>query len=126
MNYPRFLFTSLFLCLFSITSMAQFRIHNKSIQLYLLEILPPNSNTGFLANQSHSFYHAPMLSGTAARPFSQMNSYWLTRMTTQSFNEGKMGTNYFWDYQGNLRESRFFVEVGGKSKPGLKLVFPRR
>ena len=73
-----------------------------------------------------SAYQSPILSAAGCMPFSQMNSYWLTRMTTQSIKDGKMGINYFWDHQGNLRESRFFVEVGGKSNRRVKLVFPRR
>jgi hypothetical protein len=47
-------------------------------------------------------------------------------MTTQTMVDGKMGTYYLWDQQGNLRESRFFVDIGGKKNRGLKLVFPRR
>lgn len=53
-------------------------------------------------------------------------SYYLGTMTTQSYNQGKLGTFYYWDVQGNLRESKFFLDIAGKNKRGLKLVFPRR
>ncbi len=53
-------------------------------------------------------------------------NYWMGSMTTQSYNQGKMGTYYLWDMQGNLRESRMFVDIAGKNKRGLKLVFRRR
>lgn len=54
------------------------------------------------------------------------DSYYMGTMTTQSYNHGKMGTFYYWDVQGNLRESKFFLDIAGKNKRGLKLVFPRR
>lgn len=53
-------------------------------------------------------------------------SYWMGSMTTQSYNKGKFGTYYLWDMQGNLRESRTFLDIAGKNKRGLKLVFRRR
>lgn len=53
-------------------------------------------------------------------------SYWMSSMTTQSYNQGKLGTYYYWDVQNNLRESRMFVDIAGKNKRGLKLVFRRR
>jgi hypothetical protein len=52
--------------------------------------------------------------------------YYMGTMTTQSYNQGKLGTFYYWDVQGNLRESKFFLDIAGKNKRGLKLVFPRR
>lgn len=127
MNYARFMYASVFPFIISISSNAQLRTNATSVNEYVL-----NSNSTrpmpdtWLASQTQSTFQIPVLSHKAAVPFHQMNSYWLTRMTTQSLNNGKLGTDYFWDHQGNLRESRFFVEVGGKRKPGLKLVFPRR
>ncbi len=53
------------------------------------------------------------------------NSYWMGSVTTQSYNQGKIGRYYFWDIQGNLRGSHLFVDIAGKNKRGLKLVFPR-
>lgn len=128
MNYTQFICTCSFLCIMDASAEAQFRTDSKPINLYVLNAKPgkTKSDKWLLADQTQSTFQSPLLSGTGVMPFSQMSSYWLTRMTTQSINGGKMGTNYFWDHQGNLRESPFFVEVGGKRKPGLKLVFPRR
>jgi hypothetical protein len=127
MNYARFIYASVFLFMSSISLNAQFRSNTTSVNEYVLNSnsTRPRPDT-WLASQAQSTFQIPVLSHKAAVPFSQMNSYWLTRMTRQSLNDGKLGTDYFWDHQGNLRESRFFVEVGGKRKPGLKLVFPRR
>ena len=52
--------------------------------------------------------------------------YWMESMTTQSYNQGKLGTYYIWDVQNNLRESRMFLDIAGKNKRGLKLVFLKR
>ncbi len=68
------------------------------------------------------YFSSPLFTTTV----NAKSAYWLSQMTTQTINEGKMGTYYLWDQQGNLRESRFFVDIGAKSKPGLKLVFLRR
>lgn len=64
-----------------------------------------------------------MKANTNARP---AESYWTSLITAQSFNNGKIGTYYYWDVQGNLRETRLFFDIAGKNKRGLKLVFPRR
>jgi hypothetical protein len=53
-------------------------------------------------------------------------NYWMGSMTTQSYNQGKLGTYYMWDVQNNLRESRMFLDIAGKNKRGLKLVFLKR
>ena len=53
------------------------------------------------------------------------NSYWMGSVTSQSFNQGKFGRYYYWDVQGNLRGSHLFLDIAGKNKRGLKLVFPR-
>ncbi len=124
MNYQRFI-ASFILSLICLSVSAQFRTKTTSANLYVANFrqLKP---IAWLTNQTQISNYAPILSTTAAMPVNQMNSYWLTQMTTQSLKEGKVGTNYFWDQQGNLRESRFFIDVGGKRKPGLKLVIPRR
>jgi len=108
--------------------MAQFRTVVKPMKFFTEDgdIHKSESSTWLNKQQTQRSHLPPVLSGKAAMPFHPLSSYWLTRMTTQSMYEGKMGTDYFWDHQGNLRESRFFVDVGGKRKPGLKIVFPRR
>ncbi|HEX6889736.1 MAG TPA: hypothetical protein VF141_03560 [Chryseolinea sp.] len=50
---------------------------------------------------------------------------WTGSVSAQSFNNGKFGRFYCWDAQGNLRSSYLFVDISGKKKRGLKLVFPR-
>jgi hypothetical protein len=50
---------------------------------------------------------------------------WTGSITSQSFNNGKFGRFYCWDAQGNLRSSYLFVDISGKRKRGLKLVFPK-
>lgn len=52
------------------------------------------------------------------------NMYWASKVTTQSYGKGKWGTLYYWDVQGNLREMKGFIDIAGKNKRGLKLVFP--
>ena len=52
--------------------------------------------------------------------------YWMGSVTTQSYNRGKIGRYYYWDMQGNLQGSHLFLDVAGKRKRGLKLVFPRQ
>jgi hypothetical protein len=52
--------------------------------------------------------------------------YWMGSVTTQSYNRGKIGRYYYWDMLGNLQGSHLFLDVAGKRKRGLKLVFPRQ
>ena len=54
------------------------------------------------------------------------DSYWMGSATTQSYNRGKIGRYYYWDMLGNLQGSHLFLDVAGKRKRGLKLVFPRQ
>ncbi|MBL0741658.1 hypothetical protein [Chryseolinea lacunae] len=65
----------------------------------------------------------PALNMPASLPASDM--YWIGSVTSQSYNQGKIGRYYYWDIQGNLRESYLFLDIAGKNKRGLKLVFPR-
>lgn len=70
--------------------------------------------------------HSPMLMALAATPTRHSDSYWLSSMTSQSYNSGKVGTYYYWDVSGNLCESRTYLDIAGKHKRGLKLIFRRR
>ena len=54
------------------------------------------------------------------------SNYWTNAVTMQSYGKGKWGTFYYWDVQGNLREMKGFLDIAGKNKRGLKLVFPWR
>ncbi len=51
-------------------------------------------------------------------------SYWLGSTTTQSYNNGKFGTIYYYDMTGNMQYSRAFIDIAGKNKRGLKLLLP--
>lgn len=51
---------------------------------------------------------------------------WIGNVTSQSFNNGKFGTYYYWDMQGNLQGTRGFIDLAGKNKRGFKLLFPWR
>lgn len=53
-------------------------------------------------------------------------TYWTGNVTSQSYGKGKWGTFYYWDVQGNLRDMKGFIDIAGKNKRGLKLVFPWR
>lgn len=65
-------------------------------------------------------FHSPYVFSSS----SEVN--WAGSITTQSYNKGKLGTFYYWDLQGNLIESRLWLDIAGKNKRGLKLVFPTR
>ncbi len=56
----------------------------------------------------------------------QATTYWTNAITSQSYAKGKVGTFYYWDVQGNLRDMKGFIDIAGKNKRGLKLVFPWR
>ena len=62
---------------------------------------------------------------TVTGSMQQADMYWMSSMTTQSYNRGKIGRFYLWDVQGNLRESQMFFDIAGKNKRGLKLVFSK-
>ena len=126
MNYVRFILVSSLACLLGSTAQAQFRGNRKQLPQYTFSTTVSHENQSWLSSQAKDFQKPPVLSGLAAVPFNQRSAYWLSQVTTQSMNEGKMGTYYLWDQQGNLRESRFFMDIGGRKIPGLKLVFPRR
>ena len=125
MNCPRFI--SLCILVFTgFSALAQF--HSREVQLKSNNFNPgaPQARQSWLASQKRYSSQAPMLTAVGAVPFTNKSVYWLSQITTQSMHEGKMGTFYMWDQQGNLRESRFFVDIGGSKRPGFKLVFPRR
>jgi hypothetical protein len=105
---------------------AQF--HSKEAQRQTYSWTPERNSTkqSWLAQQKRNAFQPPMFTALGALPFTNKSSYWLSQITTQTMHDGKMGTFYMWDQQGNLRESRFFMDIGGNRRPGLKLVFPRR
>lgn len=108
----------------NISAAAQFRSKMKSyFYTRTAKVNHMSPTTLIFANKNPGRYSAPIFTASAGN---SRNTYFLSQMTTQTMQDGKMGTYYLWDQQGNLRESRFFLDIGGKSKPGLKLVFLRR
>ena len=117
------------------TAVAQIRATEKVISVHLASVLrPAEPNTSFgkfiwaKADQQRSFrLSVPLLiqrGYTSAQ--SSTSGYWTGYVTTQSFKNGKAGTFYYWDVQGNLRESRLYFDINRKNKYSFKLVFPRR
>jgi hypothetical protein len=75
----------------------------------------------------HQRYLSPRLTqNTTSFSDRRSSNYWTNSVTTQSYGQGKWGTLYYWDVQGNLRETKGFIDIAGKNKRGLKLVFPWR
>lgn len=68
----------------------------------------------------------PVLSLPPAATSFAGDTFWVGSITTQSYNRGKIGRYYYWDVLGNLQGSHLFVDIAGKGKRGLKLVFPRQ
>ena len=79
--------------------------------------------TGIKADPQLNYrYPSPWLTNWATSGGGQ--SYWLTMTTTQSFNDGKFGTIYYYDQLGNMRYASPFIDIAGKNKRGLKLLLP--
>lgn len=57
-------------------------------------------------------------------PTAGPGNYWLSGTMTQSFQQGKFGTIYYYDMQSNMRYARTFVDISGKNKRGFKLLLP--
>jgi hypothetical protein len=89
---------------------------------------PTSLLPGFLSSDQQQLFRpkSPLLMTLASSTTFKSGNYWMGTMTTQSYNQGKLGTYYLWDVQGNLRESRMFLDIAGKNKRGLKLIFRRR
>ena len=76
--------------------------------------------------QSNYKLAIPVLSLPSTSSTFAGESFWMGSVTTQSYNRGKIGRYYYWDMLGNLQGSHLFLDVAGKGKRGLKLVFPRQ
>lgn len=111
----------------------QIRNRNVVIPNAFTENLPvpseksPSLLQTWLKGDDQRFYRlsVPLLTQKATTTSFTTDAYWTGYMTTQSMRKGKLGTYYFWDVQGNLRESRFFVDVNRKNKFSFKIVVPR-
>jgi len=127
----KYCFTFLFSLLMSL-SMAQhqsFGLSERALSEVNLTSSPQKLSWffGLTRDYQHTFRsRSPLLIALASSNTSKGQHYWMGSMTTQSYNQGKLGTYYLWDLQGNLAESRTFLDIAGKNKRGLKLVFRRR
>ncbi len=99
---------------------------------YFHSISYPTQQKTFIPNLmadpvQNSCQSSPMLTNLSTSDWRAQNSFfWAGVVTTMSFNKGKFGTVYYWDVQGNLRGTRGFIDISGKNKRGVKLVFPWR
>ncbi len=122
--------TAMFLIL--IQAFSQFR-PNVTVKKYEISI-PANIQSsnfrplGLKADEQRTYkFQSPALTTLAGTNSSnQFQSMWINNVTSQSYNNGKFGTYYYWDVQGNLRDTRGFIDISGKNKRGFKLLFPWR
>jgi hypothetical protein len=126
--------TFLLLCFFfslAANVWAQFREPVSHAQTYFLPNQPsrPASTKtfipGLLADQSQNYRFNSVIPGDQYFVNTRTSGHfaWIGTVTSQSFNNGKFGTFYYWDLQGNLQGSRAFVDLAGKNKRGVKLLF---
>lgn len=129
-----FSFAVIFVALFECTAFGQFNVQRNSLTTtYFVnddhEITPTKkwSLPGLTGDKQSIIYRpaAPLMTLPVNTTAMQGDSYWMGSVTSQSYNQGKIGRFYYWDIQGNLRGSYLFLDIAGKNKRGLKLVFPR-
>jgi hypothetical protein len=110
------------------TAVSQFRA-TPVFKKYELPVIPskPISPSPFgLQPDEQGVYHyqSPALTSLPATSINQSPAFWINNVTTLSYNNGKFGTYYYWDLQGNLRGTRGFIDLSGKNRRGIKLLFP--
>jgi hypothetical protein len=111
---------------------SQFRERPATIKYEIPQLVSAKPSTfsffGMYADPAQTFkYQSPALTtmgNITGRDQSQ--SAWINSVTSQSYGNGKFGTYYYWDVQGNLQGTRGFIDISGKNKRGLKLLFPWR
>ena len=110
------------------TASAQFRV-TAAIKKYELPVMPVKlitpSPLGLQPDEQGIFtYQSPSLTSLPASSQNQSQAFWINSVTSLTYNNGKFGTYYYWDLQGNLRGTRGFIDLSGKNKLGIKLLFP--
>lgn len=78
------------------------------------------------ARQTFSYSAPALYTLPATDTQHQFQSQWVSSVSSLSFNNGKFGSYYYWDVRGNLVDTRGFIDIAGKNKRGLKIVFPWR
>lgn len=126
----------LLLALFAheISALAQFRLPSATEPYTFREpiSLTPKKTliTGLLSDPTGNYRtQSPLMINSSSFGYdwrAQNNFFWTGNITTMSYNKGKFGTYFYWDVQGNLRGTRGFIDISGKNKRGLKLVFQWR
>jgi len=130
-----FSFAFIFVALFEFAAFGQFSVQKSSLPTFHFanagDDLEKNADKSWslpgLSGDKQSIYRpaVPFMSLPVNTTSLLGDSYWMGSVTTQSYNHGKIGRYYYWDMQGNLRGSHLFLDIAGKNKRGLKLVFPR-
>lgn len=123
----------IFIALLDLPAFAQLRAHRSGtaasyfIQDEESDLITKWSLPGLRGDKQATVYRSssPLLTLPVNTTSLQGDSYWMGSITTQSYNDGKIGRFYYWDIQGNLRGSYLFLDIAGRNKRGLKLVFPR-
>ena len=110
------------------TVAAQFRV-TEAIKKYELPVMPTKliapSPLGLQPDEQGIYtYQSPSLTSLPASSQNQSQAFWINSVTSLTYNNGKFGTYYYWDLQGNLRGTRGFIDLSGKNKLGIKLLFP--
>ncbi len=111
---------------------SQFREHSQAIKYEMPTLVAakpsPISFFGMHSDPTQTFkFQSPALSSTYnLNTKDQSHSSWISSVTSQSYGNGKFGTYYYWDVQGNLQGTRGFIDISGKNKRGVKLLFPWR
>lgn len=78
------------------------------------------------ATQTFGYVSPALYTLPAADTQHAFQAQWVSSVSSLSFNNGKFGSYYYWDIRGNLIDTRGFIDIAGKNKRGLKLVFPWR
>jgi hypothetical protein len=110
----------------------QFRQHPSTVKYEIPKIATAKTSSfsifGLLSDPIQTFkYQSPALAYSYnLTDRDQSSSSWISSVTSQSYGNGKFGTYYYWDVQGNLQGTRGFIDISGKNKRGLKLLFPWR
>ncbi|MCX8491087.1 MAG: hypothetical protein ORN54_08465 [Cyclobacteriaceae bacterium] len=82
---------------------------------------------GLLSDEIQTYrYSSPTLMWLPGDAINSSSSFWIGNVSSQSYSNGRFGTYYYWDIQGNLQGTRGFLDLSVGKKRGVKLVFPWR
>lgn len=125
------IFTVLFFVISWDGAFAQFKPKHAIVKYEIPSVIEPKSSApsafGLLSDKPQTYnYQTPALTSIPGNTFNQSSSFWINNVSSQSYNNGRFGTYYYWDIQGNLRGTRGFIDLSGKNRRGVKLLFPWR